>query len=49
MYELVGTPYYIAPEVIVCNESTNKYYDYKCDIWSIGAILFGFLCGEPCF
>lgn len=43
MNELVGTPYYIAPEVI------NKKYTYKCDMWSLGVILFALLCGEPCF
>mmetsp|Transcript_4864 Transcript_4864/g.429 ORF Transcript_4864/g.429 Transcript_4864/m.429 type:complete len:94 (+) Transcript_4864:571-852(+) len=43
MHDLVGTPYYIAPEVI------NKKYDYKCDMWSLGVILFALLCGEPCF
>jgi calcium-dependent protein kinase len=43
MNDLVGTPYYIAPEVIA------KSYDAKCDIWSVGAILFVLLCGEPPF
>lgn len=43
MNDLVGTPYYIAPEVL------NKKYDYKCDIWSLGVITFALLCGEPCF
>lgn len=43
MHDLVGTPYYIAPEVI------KKKYNYKCDMWSLGVILFALLCGEPCF
>lgn len=43
MKDLVGTPYYIAPEVI------NQRYNYKCDMWSLGVILFTLLCGEPCF
>ena len=39
----VGTPYYIAPEVI------NKQYNEKCDIWSCGVILHIFLIGKPPF
>ncbi len=32
--ELIGTPYFIAPEVI------KRRYDSKCDIWSIGILLY---------
>ncbi|KAL8116594.1 hypothetical protein AgCh_005413 [Apium graveolens] len=43
-YSTVGTPDYIAPEVLL-----KKGYPLECDWWSLGAIMFEMLVGYPPF
>lgn len=42
--ELVGTPYYIAPEVLA-----QKYAGSSSDMWSFGVVIFMLVTGEPPF
>lgn len=39
-YTLIGTPHYMAPEVIL-----GKGYSMNADYWSLGIILYEFICG----
>jgi len=53
MTTYVGTPCYIAPEVIVNNTETDSKkhnpYTIKADMWSLGCILYSLLCGSSAF
>ena len=45
----IGTPYWMAPEVVACETFRDEPYDYRVDIWSLGVTLIEFAQMEPPF
>uniref|UniRef100_A0A8W8JH78 Protein kinase domain-containing protein n=1 Tax=Magallana gigas TaxID=29159 RepID=A0A8W8JH78_MAGGI len=45
----VGSAEYMAPEVVDAWVGESFKYDKKCDLWSLGTILYIMLCGYPPF
>lgn len=43
----IGTPYWMAPELVLCETFRDNPYDYKVDIWSLGITLIEFAQMEP--
>ncbi|XP_059765929.1 nik-related protein kinase isoform X1 [Balaenoptera ricei] len=43
----IGTPYWMAPEVIDCDEDPRRSYDYRSDVWSVGITAIEMAEGAP--
>ncbi|XP_069753689.1 TRAF2 and NCK-interacting protein kinase-like isoform X3 [Narcine bancroftii] len=43
----IGTPYWMAPEVIACDENPDATYDFKSDLWSLGITAMEMAEGAP--
>ncbi|KAM6057235.1 nik-related protein kinase isoform 3-T3 [Theristicus caerulescens] len=43
----IGTPYWMAPEVIACEENPDSTYDYRSDLWSLGITAIEMAEGAP--
>ena len=39
-FTIIGTPHYMSPEVI-----EGRGYSYNSDLWSVGIVLYEFMCG----
>ncbi|XP_063992116.1 MAP kinase-interacting serine/threonine-protein kinase 1 isoform X1 [Diachasmimorpha longicaudata] len=45
----VGSAEFMAPEVVEAFIGETSYYDKRCDLWSLGVIMYILLCGYPPF
>uniref|UniRef100_A0A5S6QTK1 non-specific serine/threonine protein kinase n=1 Tax=Trichuris muris TaxID=70415 RepID=A0A5S6QTK1_TRIMR len=43
----IGTPYWMAPEVIACDENPDATYDSRSDLWSLGITSLEMAEGQP--
>jgi len=43
-FTILGTPHYMAPEVLM-----GKGYSFPADLWSLGVMLYEFICGSVPF
>jgi serine/threonine protein kinase len=47
-YSFVGTPQYMAPDILLKNKEDNDY-SFKVDIWSLGVLFYYLITGKPIF
>jgi serine/threonine protein kinase len=45
----VGSAEFMAPEVVEAFVGESNSYDKRCDLWSLGVIMYILLCGYPPF
>lgn len=45
MVSAVGTPVYMAPQVMYIEDEQASKYTYKCDIWSFGVVCYELITG----
>lgn len=46
---MLGSPYYVAHEVLALNSNRTTGYGPACDMWSVGVITYMLLCGQAPF
>ncbi|CAD8077040.1 unnamed protein product [Paramecium primaurelia] len=49
VYQFCGSYGYMAPEIFVCEEDKSKSYNEKCDVFSLGCLLYELTTTKPLF